>query len=193
MLIDISIGELLDRYSILEIKKNEITDNTKLKYITTELKLYNVHNELIQYNLYYKLLYFVNKQIWDKTNLIKSLINKDEHYANIAYSIFELNQQRFRMKNIINILSNNSINEQKSYQSLNIYITFNSNNYDDIFIKLLYYTLNYDNVYINISHPILSHFPNIIKLDIACINIDDIVISDYEIFKNLYFNFLKES
>ena len=39
MLIDISLGEALDRYSILEIKKNEINDNNKLEHIHKELKL----------------------------------------------------------------------------------------------------------------------------------------------------------
>ena len=61
MLIEISIGEGLDRYSILEIKQKEITDASKQVHITNELQSLS---ELITYkktfHYYYELLLSVN-------------------------------------------------------------------------------------------------------------------------------------
>ena len=65
---------------------------------------------------------FINEKIWDFTDIIKtknidenSSIDDFKEFSIISSKIFELNQQRFRIKNWFNILSGCSIKEQKSY------------------------------------------------------------------------------
>ena len=49
------------------------------------------------------------------TNEIKSLDIKDNNYSIISKKIFDFNQKRFRVKNILNLIFNSDIIEQKSY------------------------------------------------------------------------------
>lgn len=116
MYIHISIGEGLDRLSILEIKKREIVDEEKLVHITNEI---NSLNEILPYKekyyYYYDLLLQVNLNIWNDTNDIKKITYNDSSFSKIANTIFLSNQSRFRIKHVINRLSNSSIQEQKSY------------------------------------------------------------------------------
>ena len=164
MLIEISEGEALDRLSILEIKLNEIKDISRINEIKKEFLLYEDLNEIkIKFNIYYKLLYRVNKKIWDLTNTIKSINIHNNNFASIANDIFELNQQRFRLKNIINCLVNSHTKEQKSYDRkiFNGYLK----NEDDYFNKLIELILIYDdiNIYVpdNIKEYVRINFPNI--------------------------------
>ena len=81
MKVDVSIGEAVDKYSILQIKNNKITDKKKLNDINNELdKL----NECVEYinkeNFLYNILIYINTEIWNMTNEIKSLDIKDNNY-----------------------------------------------------------------------------------------------------------------
>jgi hypothetical protein len=85
MLIEISIGEGLDRYSILEIKQKEITDTNKQVHIKNEIQSLSelvVHKQTFHY--YYELLLNVNTQIWNHTNTIKSM--NPDHTGSITLS-----------------------------------------------------------------------------------------------------------
>jgi len=162
--ISLSEGEILDRYSILDIKYNEIDDISRKIYISTELTYYNKFNSLKEsYLIYYQLLYFINKRIWDLTNIIKGMAQLNENYAYIAYDIFEYNQSRFRLKNIINNISNSKFKEQKSYnlKEVNIYI---KNETIDIF-NIVYSILNFDRVNVSFKKDISSDYiAKILKL-----------------------------
>lgn len=148
MLIEISEGEALDRMSILEIKKANITEEIRLAEIDKELQQYDkIQSIKTKYIIFYKLLYYVNQQIWDRTNEIKGCHVYDEQYAKWSFNIFEWNQQRFRMKDIINRLENTTIKEQKSYSKKNIiYLHDQKTSFEELVIILLYLLLSYDNV-----------------------------------------------
>ncbi len=114
--IPVSIGEIVDKYSILEIKIKNINDHKKLNEIKRELKSLEICKKFInQYNHFYKQLLYINQKIWDFTNEIKILDIKNENYAKIASDIFSFNQKRFRLKKYFNDLNNSSLKEQKSY------------------------------------------------------------------------------
>jgi len=116
MRIDISIGEGFDRLSILEIKQREISNPEKKSHIQKEIEtLSEIQEWKGKYSYYYELLISVNYQIWNHTNSIKAMNPKDVAFSEVAASIFDLNQSRFRLKQIINKLSDSSIQEQKSY------------------------------------------------------------------------------
>lgn len=148
MFIEISIGEALDRLSILEIKLKKIVKKEKLLCISKEIQTLN---ELIpykeKYSYYYSLLLDVNTQIWDKTNSVKETTPTTLTYGETAHEIFTLNDSRFRLKCIINELSSALIKEQKSYSSSEIEIVLQENDGIDI-EKFTLLSLNYDRVII---------------------------------------------
>jgi hypothetical protein len=146
MLIEISIGEGLDRLSILEIKSTEIISPEKLRQVYTEIEsLRELQSYKTTYLYYYKLIHCVNKQIWDLTNSIKQMQSHDSAFAETAHQIFELNQSRFRVKNILNQLTDSNIKEQKSYGATQISIFISNNLEKDIIHKhLAYLSISYD-------------------------------------------------
>lgn len=166
MLIEISPGEALDRLSILEIKKVNIRDESRLFEINKELQQYdNIEPVKNKYIIYYKLLYYLNQKIWNRTNEIKELVIYDDQYAKLSFNIFELNQQRFRMKNIINCLEKAHIKEQKSYSQKSIlYLHDENTSFEELMSILFYLLLSYDNVHIIESEYITEYKLSILSL-----------------------------
>jgi len=121
MNIDFSIGEAVDKYSILELKYKKIEDETKKHEIQKELHVLQecmIYKE--KYAFYYHLLMYVNETIWDKTDRIKQMTITNENaleYALLSRDIFDFNQKRFRIKNWFNLFSDSRLKEQKSYAS----------------------------------------------------------------------------
>ena len=166
MLIEISPGEALDRLSILEIKKVNIRDESRVFEINKELQQYdNIEPVKNKYIIYYKLLYYLNQKIWNRTNEIKELVIYDDQYAKLSFNIFELNQQRFRMKNIINHLEKAHIKEQKSYSQKSIlYLHDENTSFEELMSILFYLLLSYDNVHIIESEYITEYKLSILSL-----------------------------
>jgi hypothetical protein len=114
--IKVSVGELVDKYSILDIKRERIHDPCKLICIHNELDALNSALQYIQmYNKYYEQLKRVNTKIWDLTDIVKQLDTKHRLFSIVSNEIFELNQCRFRIKKYFNDLVSSDIKEQKSY------------------------------------------------------------------------------
>lgn len=151
MKIEVSAGELVDKYSILSLKVEKIKDHNKKEHVFYEKNLLHQHVMRIiePWFLYYKLLHHVNLQIWDKTDEIKGLNMEIDttKFAKLASDIFQCNDRRFRMKRIFNLSS--KVKEQKSYANKTIYIMI-PDKYP-IFKKLdelIYMVLEYDHLYI---------------------------------------------
>jgi len=184
MNIIISIGEALDRLSILEIKMAEFVDPLKKHYVQKEIEsLSEIMEYKTKFNYYYNLLYGVNKLIWDKTNIVKgaptSLL-----YALVAKSIFDLNQSRFRLKNIINRQFSSGIQEQKSYALTYVHIVIDSASDIDV-DKLTYLSLNYDIVNIKCGEMAMNVMATIFpfnytfdEVDCDYTNIRDVLVPD---------------
>lgn len=122
-LIQISIGEIYDRMTILDIKQKRILDPTKLIHVQNEL------NEYVQYRDYkntvlYKLLFHINLKIWDLTDQMRTIKHINPEFNVIAHNIFKNNDSRFRIKNKINYMLNSNIKEQKNtnIKQINIYV-----------------------------------------------------------------------
>ena len=114
--IPVSVGELVDKYSILEIKMRNICSPAKLAEVQREMNSINLCKKYIRAHLnFYKQLVYINQQIWDFTNEIKQMDTGGERYAAIASDIFSFNQKRFRLKKYFNDLNDSSLKEQKSY------------------------------------------------------------------------------
>ncbi len=123
VLAKISIGELLDKLSILEIKKNKIKNKEKLNYIEDEYNiLYSLSSKfLIDLTVsdYYKELSFINNELWDIEDSIRiKETNRefDSAFIDLARKVYITNDKRFEIKDKINKQTNSSIQEQKGYK-----------------------------------------------------------------------------
>ena len=124
ILVPVSIGELFDKISILEIKKSKIKNDKKLRDIKYELK--ELKNIIKKKNLsnkentnQYKKLLNVNKRLWnieDKKRRYEIFKNFDEKFIQLARKVYLLNDKRALIKNKINVLSGSKIKEVKSYE-----------------------------------------------------------------------------
>ena len=122
--IPVSLGELLDKISILEIKNQKILSESKLKNIKKELTgLRNVLDELniklSETDDLYKDLYKINLTLWEIEDSIRVLEkNEDfgEQFIELARSVYITNDKRFKVKNEINKLFNSEFVEEKSYE-----------------------------------------------------------------------------
>lgn len=117
--IPISIGELFDKFSILEIKKIKIEDSDKLKYVDKELSYlkqftdtYNIDKVL------YNQLKDINLKLWDiedKLRIKECNTEFDEEFIELARSVYFVNDARSVVKKKINVVFNSDIFEVKSY------------------------------------------------------------------------------
>jgi hypothetical protein len=122
MEIEVSIGEIVDKITILSIKSKKIKDKDKLINIKKELdylvnKVYGVGLELMNDN--YFELQSINEQLWDIEDAIREKENKkefDSEFIELARSVYITNDKRFQIKNKINIDFKSGFREEKSYK-----------------------------------------------------------------------------
>jgi hypothetical protein len=121
--IPVSVGELIDKLSILQVKLNNIKDSNKLNEVQKEfdaLKLVSetyFSNEDIL-NLYDDLIQ-TNSKLWiveDELRLHEKKQLFDEKFVELARSVYYTNDERFALKNKINQMTNSEFKEQKSYE-----------------------------------------------------------------------------
>ena len=122
--IEVSVGELIDKITILEIKQDRITDETKLSHINTELDILRATVEEDKILVPEKLvqeLKNINIELWDAEDVIRAC-EKDgdfsEAFVECARLDAILNDKRFLAKNKINECTESLVKEQKSYEGL---------------------------------------------------------------------------
>ncbi len=121
---EVSIGELVDKITILQIKNERIKDEIKLRNIRAELKtLQDTFEQRIQSSpelsksLYE--LYEVNKKLWDIEDDIREKERTgsfDQEFIKIARSVYFTNDHRYALKRKINELLGSRLVEEKSYR-----------------------------------------------------------------------------
>jgi hypothetical protein len=116
---DISVGELLDKISVLRIKKVRIGDEAKLLHVNKELAVLEVLMiDLPGCEPIIQRLIDVNSELWDAVDAIwkkESIKQFDAEFIELARNIYKLNDQRFEIKNEANCRYNSELHEQKSY------------------------------------------------------------------------------
>ncbi len=121
MEIEVSIGEIVDKLSILRIKKNNITDEEKLVNINKEYDYlyYKVFQELkVESSDFYEMI-MVNEMLWDVEDSIRRKEkNKefDQDFIEMARSVYITNDRRSEIKKNINLKYNSTFVEEKSYE-----------------------------------------------------------------------------
>ena len=114
--IPISVGELLDKISILEIKAF-FTDD---EYVYKELEdLNQIKSTLTQYTLEYEVqLKIVNESLWNIEDKIRQKEQRqefDDEFIELARSVYINNDERARIKKQINEETNSTYREVKVY------------------------------------------------------------------------------
>lgn len=120
--IPVSVGEILDKLSILQVKKNKISNEEKLEYINKELEvLYGLSHVLLENNkiqFLYKNLVEINTKLWDIEDEIRKY-EKDKNFSSefieLARQVYYTNDKRFEIKNEINKMTDSDIKEVKEY------------------------------------------------------------------------------
>ena len=123
ILVEVSVGELLDKISILEIKKEKIKDSTKLKFIGDE---YDVLKEQLKNNVkndeklnkLFLSLKEINSKLWvieDDKRMCEKNSDFGEKFIELSRNIHFLNDKRAKIKLEINQLTGSKIREVKEY------------------------------------------------------------------------------
>jgi len=120
-IVHISIGELWDKYSILLIKTERVTDPNKLHSIHLELDFLDKNMNKYPYldNQLFIDLKHINEQLWDIEDHIRTKeFNKefDEEFIQLARNIYIINDERALCKQQINSFFGSQINEVKNYK-----------------------------------------------------------------------------
>ena len=119
----ISLGELVDKISILIIKQKNITDETKLDHVKKELDF--LQKTLMNYvqqeeiNNYLENLININSKLWNIEDDIRECERKklfDQSFIDLARSVYFTNDQRAKVKNDINKTFGSELVEVKSYE-----------------------------------------------------------------------------
>tara|TARA_R110000772_G_scaffold149476_1_gene260217 strand:+ start:121 stop:528 length:408 start_codon:yes stop_codon:yes gene_type:complete len=127
----ISVGEVVDKLTILEIKKQKISDPKKLENVIVEYnelkKLYeeislssDVVDNLLELIALKADLFEVNRSLWvieDNIREKERIKDFGPEFIRLARDVYHANDIRYSCKNEINILFNSHIKEEKSYES----------------------------------------------------------------------------
>ena len=125
ILVEVSVGELLDKISILEIKKDKIKDNEKLKFINNEHAILkeqldkNVSSDEKLNNLF-KSLKKINAKLWvieDDKRLCEKNSDFTENFIKLSRDVHFLNDNRAKIKLEMNNHTGSKIKEIKEYAS----------------------------------------------------------------------------
>ena len=123
ILVEVSVGELLDKLSILEIKKEKIKDNDKLKFINEEYKILksefnkNVKSDE-RLDKLFDVLKEINSRLWvieDNKRLCEKNSDFGENFVKLSRDVHLLNDNRAKLKLEINNITGSKIKEIKEY------------------------------------------------------------------------------
>ena len=123
ILVEVSVGELLDKLSILEIKKEKIKDIEKLKFINDEYEILksefnkNVKSDT-QLTKLFDVLKEINSKLWvieDDKRLCEKNSDFGEKFIKLSRDVHLLNDNRAKLKLEINNYTGSKIKEIKEY------------------------------------------------------------------------------
>jgi hypothetical protein len=125
IIVEVSIGELLDKISILEIKQEKIKDQNKLKFISDE---HTVLKDQLDKNVksndklekLFQSLKDINARLWvieDDKRLCEKEKNFTEKFIKLSRDVHFLNDDRAKIKLEINNITGSKIKEIKEYTS----------------------------------------------------------------------------
>ena len=127
ILAPVSVGEIFDKLSILQIKERKISEPTKLGNVKNEIK--ELKNTIVDFEInqqsYSNLLnglkaklFETNSKLWDIEDALRKLENEkifEQEFVALARQVYITNDKRAEIKKEINKLTGSSIIEEKHY------------------------------------------------------------------------------
>ena len=123
MLVNVSVGEYFDKFSILQIKSEKIVDPSKLTHVIKERSYLESIMEDLSHILEsdsYRDLHEVNLALWDIEDRIRQkedLKEYDDEFIDLSRKIYIMNDERFNHKNEISKMASSEYMEQKSHRN----------------------------------------------------------------------------
>lgn len=197
----VSIGEALDKLTILDIKQRKINDKNKLDDVIKEYNLLknelkDIINDNIQF--YYNKLVDENEIIWDMLDDIKNTKYDDKDKLKLYEIMWHKNDCRYRLKQKINTIVNSDLKEQKGYKQTKAFVLTHLGMGDmiDCVGMIRYLSIQYDIVDVVCKNKYKNNVEQIFNDDknIHIINVEeDCDISpNYGYPKKLYENIVKD-
>ena len=120
--IPVSVGEMIDKLSILQVKKTKISNVEKLEFVNKEFELLHdlssVYLNKVEIESLYQQLIKINSSLWDIEDKLR-ISEKDNkfesEFISLARQVYFTNDERFRLKNEINLMTSSEIREVKDY------------------------------------------------------------------------------
>ena len=189
-----SLGEAIDKLTILDIKLDKIKDDRRIDVQKEYNLLYEkLDHFIIKYNDLYQTMKKVNVLIWDMMDILRDGETSEAEYLKICKECIDYNDIRFRVKNKINYVSKSSLKEQKSYKINRIFLEINKDiqNISDFFKPIKHYSFIYDEIVICSNNEELKHY---FEYDstivfIICATLEDVMVhtTNKEYKKQYYF------
>jgi hypothetical protein len=118
----VSVGEMIDKLSILQVKKTKISNVEKLEFVNKEFELLHdlssVYLNKVEIESLYQQLIKINSSLWDIEDKLR-ISEKDNkfesEFISLARQVYFTNDERFRLKNEINLMTSSEIREVKDY------------------------------------------------------------------------------
>ena len=174
LFLPVSLGEAIDKLTILHIKCDKITDHRKIDVQKEYDILYEkLKDFVVKFDELYCSMKKINLIIWHQMDVLRDGTTSDEDYMKLCKECIESNDIRFRIKNKINLISNSTLKEQKSYKVNRLVIHLNCDEeYFHLFIKpIKYFSYIYDELIIQSEKKIklirdTFYYDNTIKYNI---------------------------
>jgi hypothetical protein len=120
--VPVSVGEMIDKLSILQVKKTKISNVEKLEFVNKEFELLHnlssVYLNKVEIESLYQQLVKINSSLWDIEDKLR-ISEKDNKFESefitLARQVYFTNDERFRLKNEINLMTFSEIREVKDY------------------------------------------------------------------------------
>jgi len=120
--VPVSVGEMIDKLSILQVKKTKISNVEKLEFVNKEFELLHnlssVYLNKVEIDSLYQQLVKINSSLWDIEDKLR-ISEKDNkfesEFISLARQVYFTNDERFRLKNEINLMTSSEIREVKDY------------------------------------------------------------------------------
>jgi hypothetical protein len=178
----VSLGEAIDKLTILDIKLDKITDNRKSDVQKEyDLLFEKLQNFITQYNHLYQTMKKVNLFIWDMMDLLRDGSANEEEYLKVCKECIDYNDIRFRVKNKINYVSNSLLKEQKSYKINRVVVIINKHITDCVILLniIKYFSYIYDEINI-VSLLDLDYLKKQFEYDITILFKEEDEVIDYK-------------
>ena len=196
----VSLGEAIDKLTILDIKCDKIKDHRKQDVQKEYDMLYEKLKVFIEkYKTLYTSMKKINLIIWEQMDILRDGNTSNEDYMKLCRECIDSNDIRFRIKNKINLISNSTLKEQKSYKinRLVVHLNCNRENFKLFVEPIRYLSYNYDELIINSPYDLILfsdtfYYDTTIKYNIITDDANKLIVFDKHVYDlNEVYNILE--